>query len=46
MNVPYQSVHVMTYEFWQHYLNPEHKYDPASHAVAGGQFVFSFFSQR
>ncbi|KHJ75533.1 mitoferrin-1 domain protein [Oesophagostomum dentatum] len=36
MGVPYQSVHFMTYEFWQQVLNPEHKYDPTSHLVSGG----------
>uniref|UniRef100_A0A1I7ZFZ7 Mitochondrial carrier protein n=1 Tax=Steinernema glaseri TaxID=37863 RepID=A0A1I7ZFZ7_9BILA len=35
MNVPFQTVHFMTYEFWQHYLNPEHKYDPRSHLISG-----------
>ncbi|EYC16086.1 hypothetical protein Y032_0035g3142 [Ancylostoma ceylanicum] len=36
MAIPFQSVHFMTYEFWQQVLNPEHKYDPKSHLVAGG----------
>ncbi|CAI4230996.1 unnamed protein product [Auanema sp. JU1783] len=36
MNVPFQAVHFMTYEFWQQVLNPEHKYDPQSHLLAGG----------
>ncbi|KAK0395868.1 hypothetical protein QR680_001469 [Steinernema hermaphroditum] len=35
MNVPFQTVHFMTYEFWQHQLNPEHKYDPRSHLISG-----------
>ncbi|KAJ1373091.1 Mitofusin-1 [Parelaphostrongylus tenuis] len=35
MAVPFQSIHFMTYEFWQHVLNPEHKYDPRSHLIAG-----------
>uniref|UniRef100_A0A7E4W2H0 Mitoferrin n=1 Tax=Panagrellus redivivus TaxID=6233 RepID=A0A7E4W2H0_PANRE len=36
MNVPFQAVHFMGYEFWQHFLNPEHKYDPTSHLISGG----------
>jgi len=36
MNIPFQAVHFMCYEFWQHSLNPEHKYDPRSHLIAGG----------
>lgn len=35
MNIPFQTVHFMTYEFWQHQLNPQHKYDPKSHLIAG-----------
>lgn len=26
----------MSYEFWQHIFNPEHKYDPTSHLLSGG----------
>lgn len=36
MNIPYQSVHFMTYEAVQNILNPEHKYYPLSHLIAGG----------
>lgn len=36
MNVPFQAIHFMCYEFWQQILNPEHKYDPRSHLIAGG----------
>ncbi|KAK6734397.1 hypothetical protein RB195_017902 [Necator americanus] len=36
MGIPFQSIHFMTYEFWQHVLNPGHKYDPQSHLIAGG----------
>ncbi|TMS35565.1 hypothetical protein L596_002943 [Steinernema carpocapsae] len=36
MNIPYQAVHFMTYEFWQHQLNPEHKYEWKSHLMSGG----------
>uniref|UniRef100_A0A8R1E134 Mitoferrin n=1 Tax=Caenorhabditis japonica TaxID=281687 RepID=A0A8R1E134_CAEJA len=36
MNVPFQAIHFMNYEFWQQVLNPDHKYDPKSHLIAGG----------
>ncbi|CAD5209604.1 unnamed protein product [Bursaphelenchus okinawaensis] len=36
MNIPFQAVHFMTYEFLQKVLNPTHKYDPRSHLIAGG----------
>uniref|UniRef100_A0A915DRI0 tRNA (guanine(46)-N(7))-methyltransferase n=1 Tax=Ditylenchus dipsaci TaxID=166011 RepID=A0A915DRI0_9BILA len=36
MNVPFQSVHFMVYEFIQQALNPEHAYNPKVHLVAGG----------
>jgi solute carrier family 25 iron transporter 28/37 len=36
MNIPFQAVTFMGYEFWQHLMNPEHKFDPTSHLVAGG----------
>lgn len=36
MNVPFQAVHFMTYEFWQQIINPAHKYDPKSHLISGG----------
>ncbi|KAK6059706.1 putative mitoferrin-1 [Cooperia oncophora] len=36
MAVPFQSIHFMTYEFWQQILNPKHQYDPKSHLIAGG----------
>lgn len=36
MNVPYQSVHFMTYETMQTLLNPEHVYNPPSHLISGG----------
>jgi len=35
LNIPFQSVHFMVYEFWQQILNPEHKYDPKSHLISG-----------
>ncbi|KAI1715238.1 mitochondrial carrier protein [Ditylenchus destructor] len=36
MNLPFQSVHFMTYEFIQQVMNPQHIYDPKAHLVAGG----------
>ena len=36
MNIPFQAIHFMAYEFWQQILNPDHKYDPRSHLIAGG----------
>ncbi|KFD55594.1 hypothetical protein M514_03646 [Trichuris suis] len=35
LNIPFQSVHFVTYEFWQELLNPNHKYSPASHVLSG-----------
>lgn len=36
MNIPFQAVHFMAYEFFQEMLNPEHKYDPKTHLISGG----------
>ncbi|GMS86136.1 hypothetical protein PENTCL1PPCAC_8311, partial [Pristionchus entomophagus] len=36
MNVPFQTVHFIAYEFFQQILNPSHAYDPSSHLIAGG----------
>ena len=36
MNVPYQAVHFMSYEFMQEHLNPDREYDPWTHAISGG----------
>ncbi|MFH4978022.1 hypothetical protein AB6A40_004731 [Gnathostoma spinigerum] len=36
MNVPFQIINFVSYESWQHVLNPQHKYDPSSHIIAGG----------
>ncbi|KAL3090895.1 hypothetical protein niasHS_007270 [Heterodera schachtii] len=36
MNVPFQAVHFVCYEFWQEQFNRERKYDPTSHLVSGG----------
>ncbi|XP_055924010.1 mitoferrin isoform X2 [Eupeodes corollae] len=36
MNIPHQTIHFMTYEFFQNMLNQERKYNPPVHVVAGG----------
>ncbi|CAK5080563.1 unnamed protein product [Meloidogyne enterolobii] len=36
MNIPFQAVHFMSYEFWQQLINPSHRYDPKSHLLSGG----------
>ncbi|XP_030637375.1 mitoferrin-2-like [Chanos chanos] len=35
MNVPFQALHFMTYEYLQELLNPHRHYNPASHVVSG-----------
>ncbi|PSN44197.1 Mitoferrin-2 [Blattella germanica] len=35
MNVPFQSIHFMTYEFVQNITNMERHYNPAAHMVSG-----------
>lgn len=35
MNVPFQAVHFITYEFMQERLNPQRRYRPASHIASG-----------
>ncbi|CAL8353124.1 unnamed protein product [Boreogadus saida] len=35
MNVPFQALHFMTYEYLQELLNPHRHYDPSSHMVSG-----------
>ena len=35
MNVPFQSIQFMTYEFMQDLLNKDRSYDPKTHIVAG-----------
>lgn len=39
MNIPFQAVHFMTYEFGQQNLNPTRSYDPASHMLSGGALL-------
>ena len=36
MNLPFQAVHFVTYEFTQDRLNPSRKYDPLTHGISGG----------
>lgn len=36
MNVPFQILHFVTYEFGQEFLNPSRHYNPVTHMVAGG----------
>ncbi|XP_063787940.1 mitoferrin-1-like [Pseudophryne corroboree] len=35
MNIPFQAIHFMTYEFTQEQLNPRRQYNPGSHIVSG-----------
>ncbi|KAG8435464.1 hypothetical protein GDO86_013411 [Hymenochirus boettgeri] len=35
MNIPFQAIHFMTYEFLQEHLNPHRQYNPTSHMVSG-----------
>lgn len=35
MNVPFQVLHFMTYEYLQELLNPHRQYNPSSHVVSG-----------
>lgn len=36
MNIPYQSLHFVVYEFCQDHLNRERRYHPMSHILSGG----------
>ncbi|KAJ8013763.1 hypothetical protein DPEC_G00033170 [Dallia pectoralis] len=35
MNVPFQALHFMTYEYLQELLNPPRQYNPSSHVLSG-----------
>ncbi|KAG9464537.1 mitoferrin-2 [Eleutherodactylus coqui] len=35
MNIPFQAIHFMAYEFLQEHLNPQRQYNPSSHMVSG-----------
>ncbi|KAM9194402.1 mitoferrin-1 isoform 2-T2 [Dugong dugon] len=36
MNIPFQSIHFITYEFLQEQVNPHREYNPQSHIISGG----------
>lgn len=36
MNIPFQSIHFITYEFLQEQVNPHRSYNPQSHIISGG----------
>ncbi|XP_026133743.1 mitoferrin-2-like [Carassius auratus] len=35
MNIPFQALHFMTYEYLEELLNPQRHYNPSSHMVSG-----------
>ncbi|XP_030319844.1 mitoferrin-1 isoform X1 [Calypte anna] len=35
MNIPFQAIHFITYEFLQEHLNPQREYNPRSHVLSG-----------
>ncbi|XP_032085197.1 mitoferrin-1 isoform X1 [Thamnophis elegans] len=35
MNIPFQAIHFITYEFMQEQINPQRQYHPRSHIVSG-----------
>ncbi|XP_070540902.1 mitoferrin-2-like [Ptychodera flava] len=35
MNIPFQSIHFVTYEFSQELLNPSREYNPRTHVISG-----------
>ena len=36
MNIPFQSLHFITYEQCQEWLNPNRQYSPMTHVISGG----------
>lgn len=40
MNIPFQSIHFMTYEFMQNVTNKDRTYNPAAHMVSFLYFCF------
>ncbi|XP_038602274.1 mitoferrin-1 isoform X1 [Tachyglossus aculeatus] len=36
LNIPFQSIHFITYEFMQEQINPHREYNPQSHILSGG----------
>lgn len=41
MNVPFQGLHFIAYEFGQSIMNPEHTYNPIAHVVSGKFIIIS-----
>ncbi|XP_015284623.1 PREDICTED: mitoferrin-1-like isoform X1 [Gekko japonicus] len=35
MNIPFQAIHFITYEFMQEQINPQRQYNPQTHIVSG-----------
>uniref|UniRef100_A0A8D0L8N4 Mitoferrin-1 n=1 Tax=Sphenodon punctatus TaxID=8508 RepID=A0A8D0L8N4_SPHPU len=35
MNIPFQAIHFITYEFMQEQINPRREYNPRSHIISG-----------
>ncbi|XP_078522707.1 mitoferrin-1 isoform X1 [Lissotriton helveticus] len=35
MNIPFQAIHFITYEFMQEQINPDRQYNPRSHILSG-----------
>ncbi|XP_026536920.1 mitoferrin-1 isoform X2 [Notechis scutatus] len=35
MNIPFQAIHFITYEFMQEQINPQRQYNPRSHIISG-----------
>ena len=35
MNIPYQSTHLVTYDYIQKIINPRREYNPISHSISG-----------
>ncbi|NXU78312.1 MFRN1 protein, partial [Oreotrochilus melanogaster] len=35
MNIPFQAIHFITYEFLQEHINPQREYNPRSHVLSG-----------
>jgi len=41
MNVPFQTIHFISYEFAQSITNPEHVYNPIAHIGSGELLCYS-----
>lgn len=44
MNVPFQSIHFIAYEFVQSITNPDHSYSPQAHMISGIYFIIYIIS--